>query len=76
MGMFTFSDGSKPAAHEAVGEAEIQIKEEHMFQFNNSAIFVKEEKGDLTHHFWSLALANFDQFATFIKDKNKVPVSL
>ena len=76
VGMFTFVDDGTERAYEAVKAAEIPMKEEHQFGFNNSAIFNKGSAGNTTKQFWSIGMRSYERFAGFIKAGSKRPVSL
>ena len=75
IGMFTFSDGSPPPAIEAVKAAKIKINEKY-FIFNNSAMWAKEEGMEGARRSFDLGMTSFSKLASFMKDKDAMPISL
>lgn len=65
--MFTFSDGQKPPALEAIKKAKIPSQNDKHFKFNNSALFAEnDETGEagmnFDEMFWKLGVSSFQKF--------------
>ncbi len=64
--MITFADGAEPPVVASLEEAEIPYNT--FFEFNNSALFVKQKSGkrrsSFVKMFWDMGLESFDNFFT------------
>ena len=80
--MFTFSDGAEPMAFHAVQAADIRLKKDNMFKFNNSSIWSRVTTELTSVQFtlgtqgFNMCMDNFKLFTDFIRREDKAPVSL
>ena len=78
--MITFADGQCPPVLEAIKEAKIPSHSEEHFQFNNSALFAKndakESKTKFAEMFWEMCLYSLETFFEEFPKTESVSLSL
>ena len=74
LGMYTFSDNNEPNAIAAIRAAKIQLS--RGFKFNNSSMFMHPEASEFVADQFKNCMDNHADFIKFIKDKDRIPVSL
>ena len=78
--MITFADGQCPPVLEAINEAKIPSHSEKYFQFNNSALFAKndakESKTNFAEMFWEMCLHSLKSFFEEFPKTESVSLSL